>query len=90
MAGVPVVGARIGGIADLVEDGHTGLLYDSASPNELTSVLRSLIEKPERVAALAGHVQRAPRVKSIAQDAREWEERYADVVRRREVVGLAQ
>ena len=32
MAGVPVVGARIGGIADLVEDGRTGLLYDPARP----------------------------------------------------------
>src|SRR5262249_1399492 len=28
MAGIPVVGARIGGIADLVEDGVSGLLYD--------------------------------------------------------------
>ena len=28
MAGIPVVGARIGGIADLVDDGRTGLLYE--------------------------------------------------------------
>ena len=36
MAGIPVVGARIGGIADLVEDGRSGLLYDPTSPAELT------------------------------------------------------
>ena len=38
MAGIPVVGARIGGIADLVDDGRTGLLYDSTSPAELGRV----------------------------------------------------
>src|SRR5207244_1671153 len=86
MAGVPVVGARLGGIADLVEDGRTGLLYDSASPVELMYALRSLIENPDRVAVLAGHVRQSPRIKSLAEDAREWEETYADVVRRREVV----
>ena len=89
MAGIPVVGARTGGIADLVEQGRTGLLYDSTSPVQLRSALRSLIENPEQMAALGGHVRSAPRVKAMADDAREWEETYADVVRRREVVGLA-
>ena len=46
MAGVPVVGARIGGIADLVEDGETGCLYDPTSPAELRGVLRELIDAP--------------------------------------------
>jgi glycosyltransferase involved in cell wall biosynthesis len=89
MAGIPVVGARTGGIADLVEQGRTGMLYDSTSPVQLRSALRSLIENPEQMAALGGHVRSAPRVKAMADDAREWEETYADVVRRREVVGLA-
>jgi glycosyltransferase involved in cell wall biosynthesis len=89
MAGIPVVGARIGGIADLVEDGRTGVLYDHASPVELTSALRRLIEEPGLLKALGEHVRTAPRVKSIAEDAREWEATYADVLRRREVVGSA-
>jgi glycosyltransferase involved in cell wall biosynthesis len=83
MAGVPIVGARIGGIAGLVEDGGTGLLYDPASAVELAAALRRLIENPAYLAALAARVRSVPRVKSIAEDAREWEEAYADVRRRR-------
>lgn len=83
MAGVPVVAARIGGIADLVEDGRTGLLYDPTSPSELESRLRSLIENPARADELA---RNAPRVKAITEDAREWEDTYGDVLKRRGTV----
>ena len=87
MAGIPVVGARIGGIADLVDDGRTGLLYDPSSPAELEAALRRLIENPEHLKELAGLARTLPRVKSIAEDAQEWEAVYADVLRRRAVVG---
>ena len=80
MAGVPVVGARIGGIPGLVEDGVNGLLYEAASPDDLARVLRRLIEHPALVRELSGRV---PAVKSIGQDAEEWEAIYAALVRRR-------
>ena len=84
MAGIPVVGARIGGIADLVENGRNGLLYDPTSPGELEAMLRGLIENPDRLCGLAAAL---PRVKSIAEDAREWEAAYADVLQRRAAAG---
>jgi glycosyltransferase involved in cell wall biosynthesis len=90
MAGVPVVGARIGGIAGLVkdvEDGGTGLLYDPSSAVELRAALGRLIENPAQLEGLAERVRTAPPVKSIAQDAREWEDTYADVRRRRAAAG---
>ena len=80
MAGVPVVGARIGGIVDLVTHGKNGLLYDSGSSSALEAALRQVIERPERLDEFAKGL---PRVKSISEDAREWEEVYADVIRRR-------
>ncbi|MBI3492708.1 MAG: glycosyltransferase family 4 protein [Acidobacteria bacterium] len=80
MAGVPVVGARIGGIPDLIDEGRTGLLYDPASPTDLAAALRGLLEDPERVRAFA---RTAPSIKSIAHDAQEWEAVYADALRRR-------
>lgn len=82
-AGVPVVGSRIGGIADLVEDGRTGFLYDPRSPIELVAALRRLLENRVLLGTLADGAGTRPRVKSIAEDAREWEVRYADTIRRR-------
>ncbi len=77
MAGVPVVGSRLGGVLDLVTHGRTGLLYDPFSSSELTAALRSLIEEPDRVHRLASAL---PAVKPIEQDAREWTAIYREVL----------
>ena len=81
MAGVPVVGARIGGIAGLVEHGRTGLLYEPTSAAELATALGQLIANPERLDTMTGLARTVPRVKSIEDDAREWEAMYAEVLR---------
>jgi glycosyltransferase involved in cell wall biosynthesis len=76
-AGVPVVGARMGGIVDLVSHGEWGLLYDASSPDALAAALRSILADPRVLDAWAA---RLPAVKSIEQDAREWEATYARLV----------
>jgi glycosyltransferase involved in cell wall biosynthesis len=79
-AGVPVVGARMGGIGELVSDGDTGLLYDAASPASLARALRRLLDEP----ALLPHLGRARvPVKSIAEDASAWLGRYEALLARR-------
>ena len=82
MAGVPVVGARIGGIGGLIEEGRNGLLYDPASPAALSKALQQLTVDPDRVSQLSEGA-RATRLKSIAEDARACETMYDDVVRER-------
>ena len=77
MHGVPVVGARTGGIPGLVTDGGSGLLYDPFSARALGEALQRLIDDPALLRRLSSS---APRVKSIAEDAREWDARYATVV----------
>jgi len=76
MARVPVVAARIGGIADLVEHGRSGLLYDPTSSAELRGILAELIANPSRLDELSAA---APPVKTIEQDAREWDAIYSDL-----------
>jgi len=77
MAGLPVVGSRMGGTADLVRDGVNGLLYDAESPDSLAAALRRLLEQPE----LRGRLAAAhPPVKTMAEDAEEWERVYREVV----------
>jgi len=81
-AGVPVVGARMGGIADLVQDGFNGSLYDADSPEGLAGALEAILANP---ACLEDWVRRLPTVKSIADDAAEWEETYARAIEARRV-----
>ena len=77
MAGVPVVGARMGGIADLVTDGANGLLYNAFSADELAGCLQRLIDEPELMARLAAQWTK---VKTMEQDAADWHRRYRAVI----------
>jgi glycosyltransferase involved in cell wall biosynthesis len=79
MAGVPIVAARMGGIAEFIEDGRTGLLYD-ASAAALETALRRLLADRGLVTALG---RPAAQVKTIAQHADEWTAMYAEVLRHR-------
>jgi glycosyltransferase involved in cell wall biosynthesis len=45
--GKPVVGTRIGGIPDMVEDGETGLLVEPGDVAALASAMARLIAAPE-------------------------------------------
>jgi glycosyltransferase involved in cell wall biosynthesis len=70
MAGVPVVASRIGGIPDLIQDGTNGLLFEPASAPSLAAAIRRLLDDPSLLARL--QAQRT-RVKSIAENATEWD-----------------
>ncbi|MFA6562660.1 MAG: glycosyltransferase family 4 protein [Verrucomicrobiia bacterium] len=56
--GKPVVASRIGAIAEMVEEGVTGLLFEPGQPADLARKIRQLIEQPERVIEL-GRAARA-------------------------------
>jgi glycosyltransferase involved in cell wall biosynthesis len=79
MAGLYVVGANTGGIPGLLGGGRHGRLYDANSPDGLAGVLADLARDPDRVRQMGAA---APPVKSIDEDAREWEARYEDVIAR--------
>ena len=71
----------MGGTVDLVEDDRCGLLYDAFSPDSLADALRRLLDEPALLERLAKAV---PPVKSLEQDAEEWETVYGEVLRGRE------
>ena len=51
--------------------------YDAFSPEQLRASLQRLIDEPDLRARLSAG---APHVKTIEQDAREWDERYRGVL----------
>jgi glycosyltransferase involved in cell wall biosynthesis len=77
MAVVPVVGPRLGGMSGLIRHGESGLLYEPNEPGALLAVLRMLVEQPDLLNRFRAQL---PRVKTIAEDALEWEARYAEVL----------
>jgi glycosyltransferase involved in cell wall biosynthesis len=52
LAGKPVIGARGGASPELIQDGHTGLLYAVGEPRDLALKLRRLCENREYAEAL--------------------------------------
>jgi glycosyltransferase involved in cell wall biosynthesis len=48
-AGVPVIASRLGSLAEVVEDGRTGLLFEPGNPQDLADKLSWALSHPERM-----------------------------------------
>jgi glycosyltransferase involved in cell wall biosynthesis len=72
-AGIPVVGSDIGGIPELVRNDVNGVIVPPGSVDALAGAIRRLADDRQMLTRLAAQV--SP-VKSIADDAAEWEARY--------------
>jgi len=81
-AGAVVVASRLGGMAEAVSDGETGLLFEPGSAGDLRRVLSRLLDEPDLLGRLRA---RTPPVKSIDDDAawtaRVYEESRRDATR---------
>jgi glycosyltransferase involved in cell wall biosynthesis len=58
-AGVPVIAARIGALAEMVEDETTGLLFEPGSAEDLAHALERLTASPRLAATLGRNARRA-------------------------------
>ena len=52
-SGVPVVGARAGGIPSIISDGETGLLTNPRDTKDFAAKVKHLIDNPEEREAMA-------------------------------------
>ncbi|NKB23719.1 MAG: glycosyltransferase [Kiritimatiellae bacterium] len=50
--GKPVVGTRIGGTIEQIDDGKTGILVNPGDPEDLARALRTFLDNPERMRAM--------------------------------------
>ena len=65
-AGVPVVCSDVGGMAELVQDGVSGLHFRTADPSDLARRLQALIDDPRLIDHLRAGI---PKLKDISRDA---------------------
>ena len=50
-AGVPVIGSRLGGIAEMVRDGVDGLLFEAGSPEDLADKIQGFHRRMKNIKA---------------------------------------
>lgn len=72
--GVPVLGARIGGIPDFVHDGRNGLLFEPDNAEDLAAKLRHALHEPDVVNRLRAGIQP---MKTLTEHADELEAFYS-------------
>jgi len=56
--GLPVIASRLGALAELVDHGRTGLLFDPQSPSELAQTIAWAEAHPEAMRAMGSHARR--------------------------------
>ncbi len=52
----PIIGSRRGGIAELVEEGRTGYLFEPGASEELAALLKRFAERPEELRSLRKNI----------------------------------
>jgi glycosyltransferase involved in cell wall biosynthesis len=70
-AGVPVIGTRLGGIAELVTHGSDGLLVDAGSSVHWVAVFERILQDPNLLQRLRERVRPPRRMADVAADMRE-------------------
>jgi glycosyltransferase involved in cell wall biosynthesis len=73
---VPVIASRLGGMAEIVEDGVTGLLFEAGNGDDLAAKMNWAIEHPERL------VEMGRKGRSV------YEERYTPGVNYQQLIGI--
>lgn len=56
--GLPVIASRLGALAELVDHGRTGLLFDPQSPGDLAQKMAWAEAHPEAMRAMSSHARR--------------------------------
>lgn len=80
-SGRPVIAMNEGGVPEIVEDGHSGVLVPPRDPERLASAIVDLLQDPEKRAAMGQAARRRVETRfSIESNVRRTVEEYADVL----------
>ena len=81
LAGRPVIASRTGGLVDIVEDKHTGLLFEKGNPAALADAIEILLSDPELQSRLGDQARAAAMKKyTLTAMADNYEKLYAEIL----------
>jgi glycosyltransferase involved in cell wall biosynthesis len=69
-AGIPVIGSRLGGIAELVRDEENGLLVEASSPDAWAAALGRLVDDPNLLPKLKSGIKPVRTMLDVAKEMR--------------------
>ncbi|MDL1968667.1 MAG: glycosyltransferase family 4 protein [Deltaproteobacteria bacterium] len=81
MNGSPVIGSRIGGIPELVEEGYNGYLFEPGNEEELRKIIESLIPDTVRLMRLVDGAYESAKKYNINGHIQNLEKLYRDIQR---------
>lgn len=67
-AGIPVIGSRLGGIAELVRDEENGLLVEASSPEAWAAALSRLVDDPNLLPKLKSGIKPVRTMLDVAKE----------------------
>jgi glycosyltransferase involved in cell wall biosynthesis len=67
-AGIPVIGSRLGGIAELVRDGIDGLLFEPGNSRELAAIIKRIAKDRDLIQKLRINVKPPKTMGDVAKD----------------------
>ena len=82
MNGTPVIGSIIGGIPELVEDEHNGILFEAGDVSELKEILEYLIKNPSELRKLEDGAFESVKKYKMDEHVKKLEEIYEAAVER--------
>jgi glycosyltransferase involved in cell wall biosynthesis len=56
--GIPIIGARRGGIPEILEEGKTGFLFEPSRPEELREKMQKFMEQPALVTRMGAQCRK--------------------------------
>jgi len=65
---VPVIASRIGGMPEIIQDGHNGFLFEAGSYEELAAVINRILDDPKILEKVRENITDPRRVEEEAMD----------------------
>ena len=81
MNGTPVIGSRIGGIPELIEEGYNGFLFEARDEDELKAILENLVENPDELKRLGEGAFESVKKYDMDKHIKKLEKLYKDLLR---------